>query len=86
MAASCTVVEAGEDVEEMGECQGSGGRLSLPAGGCSAQLLHHVDAAGGGGGRAAREAKPLLEISSCRIQDQTGVPGNDSNDHSLNHI
>ena len=51
MAASCTVVEAGEDVEEVGECQGSGGSLSLPgAGGCSAQLLHHVDAAGAGGG------------------------------------
>ena len=82
MAASCTVVETGEDVVEVGECQGSGGSLSLPAGGCSAQLLHHVDAAGAGGGRAAREAKPLLEISNCRIQDQTGVPGNDSNDHS----
>ena len=83
MAASCTVVEAGEDVEEVGECQGSGGRLSLPAGGgCSAQLLHHVDAAEAGGGRAAQEAKPLLEISNYRIQDQTGVPGNDSNDHS----
>ena len=81
MAASCTVVEAGEDVEEVGEHQGSGGRL--PAGGCSAQLLHHVDGAGAGGGRADQEAKPLLEISSCRIQDQTGVPGNDSNDHSL---
>ena len=79
------VVEAGEDVEEVGECQESGGSLSPPAGGCSAQLLHHVDAAGagGGGGRAGQEAKPLLEISSCRIQDQTGVPGNDSNDHSL---
>ena len=85
MAASCRVAEAGEDVEEVGESQESGGRLSLPAGGCSAQLLHHVDAAGAGagGGRAAQEAKPLLEISSCRIQDQTGVPGNDSNDHSL---
>ena len=82
MAASCTVVETGEDVVEVGECQGSGGMLSLHAGGCSAQLLHHVDAAGAGGGRAAQEAKPLLEISSCRIQDQTGVPGNDSNDHS----
>ena len=81
MAASCTVVETGEDVVEVGECQGSGGSLSLPAaGGCSAQLLHHVDAAGAGGGRAAQGAKPLLEISSCRIQDQTGVPGNDSND------
>ena len=83
MAASCTVVETGEDVVEVGECQGSGGSLSLPAaGGCSAQLLHHVDAAGAGGGRAGQEAKPLLEISNCRIQDQTGVPGNDSNDHS----
>ena len=82
MAASCTVVETGEDVVEVGECQGSGGSLSLPAGGCSAQLLHHVDAAGAGGGRAGQEAKPLLEISNCRIQDQTGVPRNDSNDHS----
>ena len=82
MAASCRVVEAGEDVEEVDEHHGSGGSLSPPAGGCSAQLLHHVDAAGAGGGRAAREAKPLLEISNCRIQDQTGVPGNDSNDHS----
>ena len=85
MAASCRVVEAGEDVEEVGEHQGSGGSISPPAGGYSVQLLHHVDGAGAGagGGRADQEAKPLLEISSCRIQDQTGVPGNDSNDHSL---